>query len=206
MKKRTLGLFICIMLTACSQAPGAKETGYKGTAWGSDAESVSKALDVTPSLTTANSLFSSYYHATKPRLGTLMAEGFAKFLTGKADAKFDGLNALKGMTMLDAGTNGYSLFFHGKFGMNLRPIPASEFDTFHKKLMKRYGVIDKKVDYIPNEYESAYFIMWHNADGKILLAKETYKTGPDHVATAAQLIHMDKHVFDAITSELKAAK
>ncbi|MGA7964803.1 MAG: hypothetical protein WCB49_02710, partial [Gammaproteobacteria bacterium] len=69
-----------------------------------------------------------------------------------------------------------------------------------------YGVIDKKVDYMPDEYQSAYFIMWHDADGKILLAKEVYQAAPDHQVTACQIIHIDKRVFNAISGELSAAK
>ena len=108
--------------------------------------------------------------------------------------------------MVDAGPAGYSLFFHGRFGMNVHPIPVSEYQVEREKLRRRYGVIDKKVDYIPDEYNSANFFMWHDADGKILLAKEVYKVGPDHEVTAAQVIHMDKHVFAAISSELSSAK
>lgn len=200
--KKIAWLFVLSLIVAgCSKAPGAKDTGFDGMAWGSDVATVAKTLNVAPNAVADDSLFAGYYKATAPRLGTLMEEGFANFLTGKPKANLDGVAALKGTTML-TGKDGYSLFFKGKFGMNLRTIPAADFQTEHTKLMKRYGVIDKKLDYIPNEYESSYFIQWHDADGVILLAKQVYQAGPDHEVTVAQLIHMDKRVFDAISGEL----
>ncbi len=171
--------------------------------WGADVATVAKTLKVAPNTTDADSLFAGYYQSTAPRQGVLMEKGFAKFLTGKSGANLDGIVALKGMSLLDGGKDGYSLFFNGKFGMNLRPIPATEFQADHAKLMKRYGVIDKKVEYQANEYESAYFIQWHDADGVILLAKEVYMPGSTpRTTTAAQIIHMDKGVFDTISGEL----
>lgn len=204
MLKKIAWLFVvCIAFAGCSKAPGSKETGFKGMPWGADVVTVAKTLNVAPNATDADSLFAGYYQGTAPRQGTLMEKGFAKFLTGKSGADLDGVVALKGMSMLNGGKGGYSLFFNGKFGMNLRPIPATEFQADHSKLMKRYGVIDKKVEYQANEYESAYFIQWHDADGVILLAKEVSMPGSSHqTVTSAQIIHMDKHVFDAISDEL----
>ena len=195
-----------MMLVACSKAPGAKDTGYRGIPWGADAGAVAKTLGVPPHTAGASALFASHYQATAPKLGALMEKGFANFLIGTSGANPVSLGALKGMTVLDAGKKGYSLFFNGKFGMNVRPIPASEYPADHDRLMKRYGVIDKKVDYMPDEHQSAYFIMWHDADGKILLAKEVYQAAPDHEVTACQIIHIDKRVFNAISGELSAAK
>lgn len=170
--------------------------------WGADVATVAKKLNVAPNTVAAGSLFETYYQGTASRQGVLMEQGLAKFLTGKKGQNLDGVAALKGMSLLNGGKDGYSLFFKGKLGMNLRVIPVSAFQADHGKLMKRYGVIDKKVDYIPNEYESAYFIMWHDADGKILLAKEVYEAAPQHEVTATQIIHMDKRVFDAISGGL----
>jgi len=206
LKKRALLLFTCMIFAGCSKAPGAKDTGYHGIPWGADAQAVAGKLGVAPHTSEAKALFASYYQATTPELGALMEKGFANFVTGKASATPAGIAALKDMTMLDRGKAGYSLFFKGKFGMNLRPIPTAEYKADHKRLMQRYGVIDKKVDFIPDEYHSAYFIMWHDADGKILLAKEVYKAGAEDEVTACQIIHMDKRIYGAISSELSAAK
>ena len=202
LKKHTLLLLICMILVGCSQTPGNQGTGYRGIPWDANARTVAKRLGVAPKLTHVDTLFAGYYQASAPRLGELMENAFAKKNgTGPND-----LSALKDMTMLKQGKNGYSLFFHGGFGMNVQPIPASEYEVEHERLKRRYGVVDKKVVYIPDEYNSAYFAMWHDADGKILLAKETYKAGTDHEATAAQIIHIDKRVFDAISSELSSQK
>lgn len=202
MKKRALMFFLCMMLVGCSQTPGNKGTGYHGIPWGANAQTVAKRLGVPPKLTPVDTLFASYYQASAPKLGALMEKGFAE----KSSASLHGLAALKDMSMLNQGKDGYSLFFHGKFGMNVHPILASEYEAEHARLKRRYGPIDKNVVYIPDEYNSAYFAMWHDADGKILLAKETYKAGPDHEVTAAQIIHMDKRIFDAISSELSSQK
>jgi hypothetical protein len=202
--KKIAWLFVvCMAFAACSKAPGSKETGFDGMPWGSDVATVAKTLNVAPNAVAAGSLFEAYYQDSAPRQGVLMEQGLAKFLTGKSGADLDGVAALKGMTMLNGGKNGYSLFFNGKFGMHVRPIPATAFQADHGKLMKRYGVIDKKVEFMANEYESAYFIQWHDADGVILLAKEVAMTGPPHqTVTTAQIIHIDKRVFDAIAGEL----
>ncbi len=202
MKKCVPLLFICMILVGCSQAPGNQGSGYHGIPWHANAQTVAKSLGVAPKLTPVDTLFASYYQATAPKLGALMEKGFAR----KSGAGPSDLAALKGMTMLNQGKDGYSLFFHGGFGMNVQPIPASEYQLEHDRLKRRYGPIDKKVQYIPDEYNSAYFAMWHDADGKILLAKEVYRTAPNHEVTAAQIIHMDKRVFAAISSELSASK
>jgi hypothetical protein len=191
-----------MILVACSQTPGNQGTGYRGIPWDANAQTVAKKLGVAPKLTHVDTLFASYYQASAPKLGALMEKAFAKNNgTGP-----NGLAALKDMTMLNQGKDGYSLFFHGKFGMHVHPIPASEYDVEHARLKRRYGVIDKKVVYIPDEYNSAYFAMWHDADGKILLAKETYQAGPDREVSAAQIIHINKRVFDTISSELSLQK
>lgn len=203
MKKSALLISTCIILLGCSKAPGAKDTGYQGIPWEADAQTVGKKLGVSPHTTGATSLFASYYQATAPKLGSLMERGFAKFLTGKSSASLSGSYILKDLTMLDQGKSGYSLFFNGKFGMNLRTISKTEYKADHTRLMKRYGVIDKKVDYIPDEYQSAYFIMWHDADGKILLGKEVYQAGPENEVTAYQIIHMDRRIYSKLLMSAK---
>ena len=204
MKKCIFVFLICMPLMGCSKSPGSQETGYQGLAWGAGAETVAKHFAVVPKLTNADSLFGSYSGTSEPREAALLKQGFSKLLTGKSTYDVDKTDAVKHMAMLDQGKAGYSLFFDGKFGMNLDVIKPSDFHDDHDALMKRYGVIDNKVDHIANEYESSYFIEWHNKDGVILLARETYTKDPSHkLYMAAQIIHMDKKVFDAISGELK---
>ena len=104
--------------------------------------------------------------------------------------------------MLKEGASGYSLFFGKRFGMNVHAIPPQAWQDYHDRLMKRYGLIDKKREYRPNDHESSYMIMWHDADGVIILAREIYGTDPSRRSTAAQVIHMDKTVFDTIAGDL----
>jgi hypothetical protein len=202
-KKGLFAFLICMLVAGCSKSPGSQETGYQGLAWGSNVETVAKHFGVSPKLTPADSVFGSYYGTSAPRVAALLKQGFSQLVTGKDNADVDNTDAVKHMTMLDGGKAGYSLFFNNKFGMNLDVIKASDYQTDHNSLMKRYGVIDKKVDDIVNEYESSYFIEWHNADGVILLAREISK-GPSHkLVTTAQIIHMDKKVFDAISGKMQ---
>ena len=202
--KKSISLFaICLLFTACSKSPGSQETGYQGLAWGAGAETVAKRFNVAPTLTDTDSLFGSYYQASAPRVATLLKQGLSQLVTGKSDADVDRTDAVKHMAMLDEGKDGYSLFFDGKFGMNVDVIQPGDFQEDHDALMKKYGVIDRKVDFIANEYESSYFIEWHDADGVILLAREIYAENPSHkLITAAQIIHMDKKVFDALSDGL----
>lgn len=202
MKKCISLFFLCLLFVGCSKSPGSQDTGYNGIPWRADVNTVARALNVTPNASSADSLFGNYYQASTPRLATLLGKGFSNLLNGGSGAALDGIGALKDISILNEGKVGYSLFFDKKFGMNLRTIPAKDFQHHHDELMKRYGVIDKKAEYRPNEYDSSYFIMWHDADGKILLAKETYKTDSGKLAISAQVIHMDKHIFDAISGEL----
>jgi hypothetical protein len=194
-------LFICVLFVGCSKSPGSQETGFEGIPWGTGVETVAKRFNVAPRLTSADSLFGSYYAASEPRVATLLNQGLSMLVTGKSDADVDKTDTVRHVSMLGEGKDGYSLFFDKKFGMNLDVIQASDYQEDHDALMKRYGVIDKKTDYIANEYESSYFIEWHDKDGIILLAREIYTKDPSHkLYTAAQIIHMDKAVFDAISS------
>jgi hypothetical protein len=203
LKKGVFLLFICMLFMGCSKSPGSKETGFEGIAWGTDIGTVAKRFNVSPKLTIADSLFGSYYAASAPRVATLLNQGLSKLVTGKSAFDVDKTDAAKHMAMLDEGKDGYSLFFDKKFGMNLDVIRANDYQEDHDALMKRYGVIDKKTDYIANEYESSYFIEWQDKDGVILLAREIYTKDPSHkLYTAAQIIHMDKKVFDAISNDL----
>ena len=202
MKKSALLFFLCMLLVSCSKSPGSQETGYKGIPWGSDVGTVAKALNVPPNLSSANSMFETYYQDLAPKQAVLLKKGFSMLLTERSEADPDGIGTLKGMSILNEGKAGYSLFFNKKFGMNLHAIQVSDYQGYHDKLMKRYGVIDKKVEYRANGYESSYFIVWYDADGVIILAKEIYKTDSPHLVTSAQIIHMEKHIFDAISSDL----
>lgn len=202
MKKSIFVFVICMLVMGCSKSPGSKETGFEGLPWGTGAETVAKRFNVAPKLTSADSLFGSYYGASAPRVATLLKQGLSQLVTGKSRFDVDKTAAVKHMSMLGEGKNGYDLFFNKRFGMNLDVIQAKDYQEDHNALMQRYGVIDKKADYIANEYESSYFIEWHNADGVILLAREIHK-GPSHkLITSAQIIHMDKKVFDALSGDL----
>lgn len=203
LKKSILVFLICTLVAGCTKSPGSQETGYQGLAWGSSAETVAKHFGIAPKLTDTDSVFGSYYGTSAPRVANLLKEGFSELVTGKSGADVDHTDAVKHMSMLDGGKDGYSLFFNNKFGMNLDVIKASDYQTDHNALMKRYGVIDKKRDYIANEYESSYFIEWHDKDGVILLAREISKGPSNKLVTTAQIIHMDKKVFDAISEEMQ---
>jgi hypothetical protein len=204
LKKIVSLLLVCIVFSACSKSPGSQETGYRGAPWGADADAVAKKFTASPKLTRANSLFGSDDETFAPRAGALLGLGFSKLLTGEDGAHIEGIAALKGMSILPEGQSGYSLFFNKKYGMSLDATEAKDYKDSHDKLMKRYGVIDKKVEYLANQYESSYLIMWHNADGVIILAKERYFKAPSHqLTTSTQIIHMDKHILDAISSDLK---
>lgn len=204
MKRSALLVMVCMLVAGCSsKSPGSKDTGFEGIPWGANAQAVAKRLNVAPKATGADALFASYYNASSPRVGQLMEQGFAYLVTGKNGPKLAGVKALKGLSMLDGGKAGYSLLSNGKFAMNLQVVPVKDFQSIHNRLMKRYGVIDKKADDIVNEYESAYFIQWHDADGVILLAREVAMPDASHQQRAAQVIHMDKRLFDAISGELK---
>ncbi|WP_231368562.1 hypothetical protein [Mariprofundus ferrooxydans] len=205
MKKSVLLFFLCMFFVGCSKSPGSQETGYRGIPWGSGVGAVARVLNVTPKLSSANSMFGSYYQDLAPRQLVLLEKGFSMLLTGNSEAALDGIGTLKGMSVLNEGRAGYSLFFNKKFGMNLHVIQANDYQRYHDKLMKRYGVIDKKLEYRANGNESSYFIMWHDADGVIILAKETYKTDSPHLVTSTQIIHMQKQIFDAISSDLLRA-
>lgn len=202
MKKSALLFAICMVFVGCSKSPGSKEMGYQGIPWGADVATVAKKLNVAPNLTSADSLFGTYYQGSAPRLAVLLKKGFSKLLTGQGDADLNGVTALKEISILNEGKAGYSLFFNKKFGMALDTIPTKEYQDYHSKLMKKYGLIDKKLEYRANEYESSYLVMWHNADGFIILAKETYNADPTHRLTSTQIIHMDKKIFVTISGEL----
>lgn len=202
MKKCALLLLTCLIVAGCSKSPGSRDTGYNGIPWGADVTTVAKALRVAPNLTNAVSLFGSYDQGSAKKLNVLLEKGFANLLTNGSGTGLDKIDTLQDIPMLDQGKAGYSLFFNKRFGMNVRTIPAKDFRKYHDKLMKRYGVIDRKAEYRPNEYDSSYFIMWHDADGKIILARETYKTGSPEVTMSAQVIHMDKQIFDTISGQL----
>ena len=202
MKKSALLLVICMAFVGCSKSPGSQETGYNGIPWGASVATVAKKANLASAPVNTDSLFESYYQGVSPRVGELLKQGFSNLLTGKGDTNLKGIDALKDISMLKEGTAGYSLFFNKRFGMNLQMIPPKEYQQYHDKLMKRYGVIDKKPEYRPNDHESSYLIMWHNADGVIILAKEVYGTDQSHRSTSTQVIHMDKRLFDAISSEL----
>jgi len=191
-----------MFFVGCSKSPGSQETGYRGIPWGSDAGTVAKALNVTSNLSSANAMFGAYDQGLAPRQVVLLEKGFSMLLSGNSGAVLDGIGALKDMSVLNEGKAGYSLFFNKKFGMTLHAIQANDYQAYHDKLMKRYGVIDKKLEYRANGLELSYFIMWHDADGVIILAKETYKTDSSRLVTSTQLIHMQKHIFDAISSDL----
>jgi len=207
LKKGALLLVACMVLFGCAKHPGKKETGYRGIPWGAGAETVAKNFNVTPKTASADSLFGSYFQASDPRLVTMLDRGFAMLLTDNSGLKVDGIDALKGMSILDEGKSGYGLFLNKKFAMNLSKMPSKDYQHEHNQLIKRYGVIDKKVDYMTNTFEQSYMIMWHNADGVIILAKETYNTSPSHRRISTQIIHMDQHLFHAISSDLaKGAK
>lgn len=192
-----------MLFMGCSKSPGSKETGFEGIPWGTSVETVAKRFNVASKLTRTDSLFGSYYGVSAPRVASLLKQGLSQLVTEKSAFDVDKTDAVKHMSMLNEGKDGYSLFFDKKFGMNLDVIQAGDYQQDHDALMKKYGVIDKKTDYIANEYESSFFIEWHNADGVILLAREIYTKDPSHkLYTAAQIIHMDKKVFDAISSGL----
>jgi len=203
LKKGILAFLICMLVAGCSKSPGSQETGFQGLAWGSNAETVAKHFGVSSKLTPTDSMFGSYYEVSAPRVASLLNEGFSQLVTGKSDNDVDKTATVKHMAMLDGGKDGYNLFFNDKFGMNLNVIKASDFQAEHNALMKRYGVIDKKRDYIANEYESSYFIEWHDKDGVILLAREISKGQSHKLVTTAQIIHMDKKIFDAISNEMQ---
>lgn len=208
LKKYASLLFITLLFVACSKpAPGAKETGYEGISWGADVTTAAKTLGAKPAVTSADALFGSY-PGFAPRLVTMMDRGLSTLITGKAKYSMQGMDALKGMSMLSRGAKGYALFFNHGFGMNLTIAPPDTFQAEHDKLMHRYGLIDKKREYMANEYETSYMIMWHNADGVIILAKETYKQQPssDNLITAMQIIHMDKRVYKAIAADFAKEK
>lgn len=195
-----------MLMAGCSKSPGSQETGYQGLAWGASAEAVAKHFGVSPKLTPVDSVFGSYYGVSAPKVAGLLKQGFSMLVTGKSSVDADHTDAARHMAMLNEGKTGYSLFFDGKFGMNVDVIPAKDYQENHNALMKRYGVIDKKVDDIVNEYESSYFIEWHDKDGVILLAREIYQDPAKKIITAAQIIHMDKHVFDAISGDMQKAE
>lgn len=207
MKKSALLLVACMALVGCAKHPGKKETGYRGIPWGANAATVAKSFNVTPKTASADSLFGSYFRASDPRLATMLDHGFAMLLTGNSGLKLDGISALKGMSILNEGKGGYGLFLNKKFAMNLSVIPSKGYQHDHSHLIKRYGVIDKKVDYMTNTFEQSYMIMWHNADGVVILAKETYNMTPSKRRISTQIIHMDLQLFHAISGDLaKEAK
>ena len=203
MKKSALLLVACMVLVGCAKHPGKKETGYRGIPWGANAATVAKSFNVTSKPASADSLFGSYFRASDPRLVTMLDHGFAMLLTGNSGIKVDGISALKGMSILDEGKSGYGLFLNKKFAMNLSVVPSNGYQHDHSQLIKRYGVIDKKVDYMTNTFEQSYMIMWHNADGVVILAKETYNVTPSHRRISTQIIHMDQHLFHAISGDLR---
>ena len=202
MKKYALLFLIGMAIAGCAKSPGGQETGFQGIPWGANATTVAKVLKLTSSPTNADSLFASFYQGAAPKLGVLLQDGFRKLVTGKDTPKPSAISLPVGTSLLDDGAAGYSLFITNRFAMNLRSIPASDYQSEHDRLMKKYGVIDRKVEYRANEYETSYMIQWHNADGIVILAKETFVMDPAHPIISTQIIHMDKHVFDDISSKL----
>ena len=204
-KRNALLFFLSLAVAGCSASPGSQETGYGGIPWGANADTVARKLDVPFKVANADALFGSAEHVLAPESGLLLNRGFAKLVSGRSGAPLNATGVLQGMTILNEGEAGYSLFFNGKFGMNLHAIPVNAYQGYHDKLMKRYGVIDKKLEYRANEHESSYLIMWHDADGVIILAKEISMPHPPHRSISTQVIHMDKRIFDAISGGLSKA-
>ncbi|HKJ82940.1 MAG TPA: hypothetical protein VJ961_02840 [Mariprofundaceae bacterium] len=202
MKKGILLLLLGTAFVACAKSPGNQETGYKGIPWGVDVQTVAKQLNAAPDVSKVDSLFGNDDRQL-PRAKILLKQGFSKLVTGKTGSDPDSIDALKHLSRLDAGDSSYCLFFRGRFGMALQETPAKHYQTDHTRLMKRYGVIDKKVQYRANVRESAYLVQWHDADGIIILAREIYGDDPAHQHTDTQIIHMDKKLFDTVSSQLK---
>jgi len=201
-KKGILLLLLGTALVACSKSPGDRETGYKGIPWGVDVQTVAKQLNVAPDVSKADSLFGNDDRKL-PRVDALLKLGFSKLVTGKTGTDLDSIDALSHLTRLDTGDSGYCLFVGGKFGMALQETKAKHYQADHTRLMKRYGVIDKKVQYRATVRESAYLIQWHDADGVIILAREIYGDDAAHQHTDTQIIHMDRQLFDTISSQLQ---
>jgi len=201
-KKHALLIMIGMAIAGCAKSPGVQETGFQGIPWGANAATVAQALKMTSSPASADSLFASFYQGAAPKLGALLQSGFRKLVTGKDAPQPSAIGLPAGASILDDGAAGYSLFITGKFAMNLRAIPTMDYQSEHDRLMKKYGVIDRKVEYRAHEYETSYMIQWHNADGIIILAKETFLMDPAHPIISTQIIHMDKHVFDDISSRI----
>lgn len=207
MKKSAPLLLICTLLVACSSNhPGKSETGYKGLPWGTDAQQVANVLNVAPDVVSGHTLFKDYYQGDGSKVGLLLTKGFCKLMTGNGDLDVDGIQALKNVTMLKQGVHGYSLFTNHRFGMNLEVVPPSDYQKDHDRLMKRYGLIDKKREYRPGKYRLSYLIMWRNLDGVVILAKERDTKDPSHPLLATQIIHMDKGLFNLISGELAKQK
>jgi len=201
-KKHALWFLIGMAIAGCTQSPGSQESGYQGIPWGANAAAVAKSLKLTSSPASADSLFASFYQGAAPKLGALLQDGFRKLVTGRDAPQPSAISLPADTSILADGAAGYSLFISNRFAINLRSIAASDYQSEHDRLMKKYGVIDQKVEYRANEYETSYMIQWHNADGIIILARETFVMDPAHPIISTQIIHMDKHVFDDISGRI----